>query len=456
MKLPGRRGLAFAGFVSLVLTAAASAQTPPAAPVPPPARRPYRALFGSDGRSGESQHNVDFSLGLTAATDNGYATTVQTEGPNGPAVEGRYEFQEFYSAGGSLSYDRRGRDVQFGAAGTASYPYYPQFAQSSALAYSGSVSTSYAPGRSSISASARYAFSPYYNFGLAGGGGPFTGAFDYASAFTDNKTATAGATFSHRFNRVTSMSAGYSASGLVFVTDQRSSSSQTVHLSANRELSRSTSLTLGYSFLRTRADAGLAASVLRESGSHGGDVGFSYTQRSSRGAGVGITASMGVSRLDIPGTTTGSQDLRWRGSVGVTKPLGNGWSLGGSYSRSLQFVPGLSDMVWGDSASVRAGGLINRRVSLAFGAAYSNGAAVSYGSSQFDTYSGSASVQYSLTASSAVNVSYIYYRYQFPPGYELPTGMPPLLSRQRVQVGLSFWMPLVRAGQAPPPRARIN
>jgi hypothetical protein len=71
---------------------------------------------------------------------------------------------------------------------------------------------------------------------------------------------------------------------------------------------------------------------------------------------------------------------------------------------------------------------------------------------RFNMYSGSARLQVALATFVALTADYIYYRYDFPAGYDLPAGMPSRMDRQRVQVGASFWLPVVRAGRAREPR----
>jgi hypothetical protein len=74
---------------------------------------------------------------------------------------------------------------------------------------------------------------------------------------------------------------------------------------------------------------------------------------------------------------------------------------------------------------------------------------VTSGGRGYDLYAGSAGVLYGLTSYAAVSVRYVYYYYDFPPGFDLPAGTPRRLDRQRVEAGMSLSLPLVRAGRAP-------
>ena len=89
---------------------------------------------------------------------------------------------------------------------------------------------------------------------------------------------------------------------------------------------------------------------------------------------------------------------------------------------------------------------------LSFGVGYYSGEDVAGRNDRFHTYSGTARLQWALASFAAVTADYIYYRYEYPSGYNLPSGMPNRTDRQRVQAGVAFWVPIVRAGRAREPR----
>ena len=408
--------------------------------------RPYRGLFGSDNRSADSRDQLDLSFGFNGAADNGY-TTPAAPGETTPSYD--TQFEEFYSAGVNLVYTRRGRTVQAGATASASYPYYPLYPDSSALAYSGSGNVGHTTGSTSVAASGRYSYSPFYTFGL-GSGSPFSGMFDYASSFSPNRSASGGLSASRRLNRRTSIAASYSVGGSDFVLEDRWSANQGARVSFSRETSRNTALELGYGYSRTNANETVSGSLEQfVTQSHDGDVGFSASRRTPRGGATGIHLGFGASLLDAYGTE--QVHPRYRGSASVDQSIPGGWVLGAGYTRSLQYVGGLLEPVWSDNANVRASGPVNRRVSLTLDATYSSGAYITAGESGYTMYSASASARYAITQYAALSAQYIYYSYDFPSGFELPPGMPPRLSRHRLQAGAVVWVPLARIGRAPAP-----
>jgi len=143
-------------------------------------------------------------------------------------------------------------------------------------------------------------------------------------------------------------------------------------------------------------------------------------------------------------------------SANGDQAIGTNWTVGGDYSRTLQAYGGFQQPVWVDFVSAMVGGRFGRWVNLSGGANYSTGERVSLLGQAYDVYSGTARVQVALTASVAVTVNYIYYRYDFPAGFDLPAGMAHQLDRQRVQFGARFWLPLVRGGRASEPRRPID
>jgi hypothetical protein len=65
-------------------------------------------------------------------------------------------------------------------------------------------------------------------------------------------------------------------------------------------------------------------------------------------------------------------------------------------------------------------------------------------------------MRFALTANIGLDLGYVYMNYRFPEGYSLPTGMPRTLERNRVQAGVSFWLPVARWGRAAAARTGAN
>jgi len=414
------------------------------------AARPYRALFGGDASNQRSLHQLDMTVSLNGGADNGLVAPDPVTPLDSPATAPN-EFSELYSAGVQLSYAMRGSRVGIGASGFTTYPYYSSLPDAAELSYGTGANITFGSGPTTMSAFGGFAYSPYYSPALSPGAGPAWpgGYLDNSSALSPNETASGGASFTRQFGRQTSMTAGYSLAGVVFVDEDRSNSNQSARLSANRRMSKSLTLNGGYVY--SAADYPSSATTAT-SRAHGFDVGFGYNRGSSRGRGSTVGVTVGGTIVD----QQEGQSQGWRGSLSFSQAFGANWSAGASYSRSLQYQNVLQEPVWADVVSATAGGRYGRRVNLAFAAAYSSGRQLVLSSPRFDIYSGSARLQVAVAESVAITADYIYYRYNYPASYDLPAGVLQQLDRQRVQIGASFWLPLLRAGRARAPRPVAN
>jgi hypothetical protein len=249
------------------------------------------------------------------------------------------------------------------------------------------------------------------------------------------------------FGRRTSGGVSYSRSGGILFEDGRNSKADSVAASLEREWSRTVKMTTGYVFTRSEYESPSASTLLKE---HGGDVGLSYSPRSRRNALTTLSANAGVSRVD-----DGVQvKVRPRWSVRGQRTIGGSWGASVSYERRLQTLDVLAAPTWGDVVSANVGGALGTRVSMGFGGNYSDGEAS--GGEPIRMLTATAGMRVALTANIGINLGYVYMNYRFPEGYDLPTGMPRTLERNRVQVGVSFWVPVARWGRMPARGANAN
>jgi hypothetical protein len=417
---------------------------------PAPAR-PYRTLFGSTDASRPSLHALDLTLSINGAADNGLAPPASVE------ESPQSGFQQLYSAVALLNYVMRGRRFSADAGGSASLPRYTGFNDLlSTLGYSGNAGLDFTSGATSARAYGSYVYSPYYFAALDPGTTPTPSAaldpgttptpsappFDYASARSPYDQTTAGASFTRRLGRRTSATLGYSYNSMWFENDSQSNHSQDARISADRRLSRRFRLRGSYAY---RNGEYVTAATQSTDTSQDIDLALGYNRALPRGEAVTIDLSLGSS---IIGDALAQQRSLWRGSASASGPIGAGWTVGGGVSRTLQFNSVVQQPVVADVANADVSGVVGRRVTLTFAATYSNGEGQVPGSQRFHIYSGSARAQFGLASFAAIDVQYIYYYYDFPPGYQLPEGVPVQMNRQRVQIGASFWLPLVRAGRA--------
>jgi hypothetical protein len=402
--------------------------------------RPYRALFGGDASNQRSRHQLDLTVALNGGLDNGLGTRAAvTEDPDAAVNSDR--FSEFYSAGAALAYILHGGSTQAGASVSTSLPYYSTLPDLQELAYGTRANISYVSGRTSVGAAGSYSHSPFYNSLLDPMSGTVLPGTDYGSVVNPNDTATGSASLARRFGRETSMTAGYTLNGIRFERRGQDSLTQTARISGDHRLSRQMSLTAGYGYNASEYTYLGAPSA---STSHDADAGFTYTRATSRSKAFSLSASAGASLIDY-------QDTRqegWRALVAVGQTLNADWSVAASYRRSVRFDTAAQEPVWGDDVTATAQGRIGRRIAVSLGAGYNRGEQISGAASSYETYYGLARLQVALAAFVAITGDYLYYRYDYPPGYNLPAGMPRQLDRQRILVGASFWLPLVRSGRA--------
>ena len=104
----------------------------------------------------------------------------------------------------------------------------------------------------------------------------------------------------------------------------------------------------------------------------------------------------------------------------------------------------MSQPVFTNGVSVGLDGLVHRRVQVGIAGGYSEGrSAILSNASQFNTSNVSARLQYALTSSTAIDVDYLYYFYDFLGGLPLVSG-PPRVQRNGVRIGLRLLIPALR------------
>jgi hypothetical protein len=133
------------------------------------------------------------------------------------------------------------------------------------------------------------------------------------------------------------------------------------------------------------------------------------------------------------------------GSASVSRPIGRSWNLMGSYYHGLSFVSGLRDAVFNDSLSVSASGFLNRRIDLTASGSYAFGSfpLAASTSSDYSTYTANIRARFGLTNGLAAYADYTYYYYLFDNRVLLAPGLPPELTRNSIQGGITLWLPIV-------------
>ena len=103
----------------------------------------------------------------------------------------------------------------------------------------------------------------------------------------------------------------------------------------------------------------------------------------------------------------------------------------------------------GDSASLRLGGLITRRIQLQAVAAGSFGRMGYSSSKEFNSYRGTVTMSTAITRWMNVGVDYAYYRYEFEQGVELEPGVATEINRQSIRAHVNFWALIFNKSRTP-------
>jgi hypothetical protein len=124
------------------------------------------------------------------------------------------------------------------------------------------------------------------------------------------------------------------------------------------------------------------------------------------------------------------------------------------YDRGLNFSEAFRTPVFADSIRATFDGLFSKRAdfkseaSAVFGEVGYNtptvSAVSSSGGSGVRNYQGSARVRFGLTSWAAAYTEYVYYRYSLGTAVAVGPGIPSLLNRNSVRLGMTFWAPLLR------------
>jgi hypothetical protein len=412
--------------------------------------KPYRSLFGNDDSRIPSLHALDLNFALDSGIDDGmYASNPVLPGGQEADASG---FQQIYIATTELAYLLRGRTVNSELRGLASLPYYSMFPDDPLrLAYGGSGIVGLTSGRTTINASGNFLHSPYYAAALDPSSGPGVGSgfLGRMSALNPTNEGTAGAVLAYQLGRRTSTTLGYSYYSMDFTRQDRWSKSNSVNAALTRRFSKSVTVTAKYGY--HTADYQTTGFL---SWSNGQDLTaeFAYGRTGRRSASSSFRASVGYSLVNDFGREYGA----WPFAVHYDHSVGTRWSVAADYSRSVQYFSEVQQPVWANRGTFSATGYVNARTRLIFDGHYWTGERVLGVGRAYNTYWTSARVELGVTNWAAVTAGYSYYRYDYPPGYVLPEGMPNQLDRQRLQVGARFWVPLARAGRSGAARTPDN
>jgi hypothetical protein len=215
-----------------------------------------------------------------------------------------------------------------------------------------------------------------------------------------------------------------------------------------RNVQRRTAARFAYHFRGGDSGFALGASTVE----HGVEVGFQTERLLSATRRATFSITLGPSMVKVPAVAFGALDstprltdaelYRVSGSAVASYQFGRTWQARASYSRGLEYVPGLRTPVLMGGVSTSVDGFLSRRVDVSLSGNYSDGSSAVRAASGYTTYTGNARLRVAVTRNWAVYSEYLYYYYDFS-GTALLPGLPPRLERNGARVGLTLWMPVI-------------
>lgn len=220
---------------------------------------------------------------------------------------------------------------------------------------------------------------------------------------------------------------------------------QSATASHNWRFSRAAGVRVDYNASRTDYQSELTAPLT----SHSLLGGVDYTRRLSRTRQLGFGVSVGAANTDTVSAGSAGLARHWTPSAGATvrTDIGRSWAINGDYNRSSTVLAqAVLQTFYSDTLSVRAGGLIGRRLdaTVTVGVARGRTPAGIDAVGRYDSYTGTTQLRWALASCCATTVSYSYYDYDVQ-GIELTTGFPPRSEIHAVRIGLTLWAPLYRS-----------
>jgi hypothetical protein len=409
---------------------------------------PFGGLLGGD-TTANSRNGLTVEGSLFGAWDD-----ILTDVPPGAAVPGSsgdapVDDRFLRSGGGAgatagLSHVRRTQRTEWGSSASTSMRLYGGDNSDIAATFAASTGGSRALGRrASLTASAGWAYAPYYSFapgaelGLNGPSQDDIG-FALATAAERNTSSSGSLGVGITLSPKDSLSVGASGSRYDFLDrEQDAVMSWGGSASYSRELTRKLKFGAGIGHYDTQYHAVGAPPV----------ASFSYTL----GLDYADALNLAFSRRTSVSFSTSSSVVNWKdntyfrvnGSASLTRVLNRTSVASLQYSRSTDFDAGFRAPLLSDTVSGGVSTQFGRRMSL------SGHASVMRGSIGFDdeagtvkSYTAGAGVTVAMTRRLGLTGGYTISR------YEVPAGAPavpflPALSRQSVTGGLSVWLPLI-------------
>jgi len=462
----GARALKHAAIAMTALAMILAAQLPAAAQVTEATQvtgawRPYRALFGGTTANPDVHHSFDVTTSVLAGYDDneGLGTTDASVSP-------LLRTGSYLGLSGSLAYAWHTQRVQMAGNLGMNTRYYEdtgEFIGTSRGAAFGVAAAVGQRGRIFANQSITYAPSYLYSLALARGSmtpGTVVGGGSYPlgdeSVFVYDTNASAAYSVTRRGTIEGLGSYRYSDLADSGDTSVEALRSYSVGGRFSQGISRYAWLRLGYTYRQGQYGfTGTSAAV----GIHDIDVGVDYnralslTRRTTFDLSTG-SALITMPLMESPSSVASGTELQFRlvGQVGLTHEMGRTWRARVGYNRGVGFAEVFAQPVVADGVNVSLTGFAARRVDVSVNGSFSTGeiglgrtlGTLSTSNSSFQAWNVSARTRYALGSMWAIYAEYFYYSQDLGTAVIVPSGIPSVLERQSIQVGLTLWVPLLR------------
>jgi hypothetical protein len=167
------------------------------------------------------------------------------------------------------------------------------------------------------------------------------------------------------------------------------------------------------------------------------DVGLEYGNEVPLARRTSFSFSVRPSMLRQAASTS----FRLNGNAQMMRGFGRTWSSSLGYTRSTEFMAGITTPLFWDSLTASINGLLSTRIewSARVGAAHGEEGSGLRGT--ITEYTGTSRLTFGITHRMAAYGQYTYYHHEIPPGltaFELRS----VTARQRVSAGITLWLPL--------------
>ncbi len=444
--------------------------------------RPFQGLFGAAEPGGSRTESLDLSASLfggydgNVVADNGLSgfgaplllppgSVSLPAGPPGllPSAPstGAGLSSGLYGASTALSYVHRWRHSSLNAYGSASLSQYPSVSDAPRAAYAGGIGFSTPVGRRNrLHVTQSIARVPYYSLAQIFPDLPAlddldvpieTPTFDLGLVPAAAYRMFSNANLTRDLSRRSSLSFYFTRHGTIFSGSSSSSYFDTSDARAGvrfvREITRNTSLHLGYAYRMGRYDYLDTRSPYT---SHEIDAGVDYARSFTFWRRTTFAFTTGSSILaDQPlGTDVVGNHTRVfvNGTATLVREFLRSWSARAQYTRGVNYLDGFAAPILADSATFGVGGLLTRRITANAGGSASFGhVGLRRGreDNAYTTWTMFSAMNIALTRHLATFVNYFYYRYDIQSGVVLPTGIPAGYHRNGLRAGLKVWVPII-------------